>query len=143
MNRLMSSLAVALILCTTLFLSAPTASADFVGDWSARFGGMGIYSRGIKVDGNGNVYVLGQIRSGAGGKIVTIKYSPSGSMLWERQVDGTGGAFDIEVDGTGNAYITGVTMIYSVTSPQSSMIQMGMNFGLQFTMRLPTPTPGI
>jgi PKD repeat protein len=105
----MSSLAVALILCTTLFLSAPTASADFVGDWSARFGGMGIYSRGIKVDGNGNVYVLGQIRSGAGGKIVTIKYSPSGSMLWERQVDGTGGAFDIEVDGTGNAYITGGT----------------------------------
>lgn len=67
---------------------------------------------GLFVDGAGNVYLTGTSRWTASAyKIVTIKYSPSGDLLWISAFDslGTaeGEAHAITVDDDGNVYITG------------------------------------
>jgi hypothetical protein len=60
----------------------------------------------LKVDGAGNVYVLGQ----SDGDIVTVKYNPAGEQQWVSRFDS---GFDYDVathlvlDDLGNAYVTG------------------------------------
>ena len=70
-------------------------------------------ARAIAVDAQGNVYVSG----GNHGYFLTIKYSPEGQQLWERQ-DGKGkygSPESIAVDPAGNVYVTGTsaTLKYS------------------------------
>ena len=64
------------------------------------------------VDDAGNVYVTGISRWTADAfKIVTLKYSPSGSLLWIAVFDSLGQsdsrAEDIWVDSNGNVFVTG------------------------------------
>ena len=64
------------------------------------------------VDDAGNVYVTGISRWTADAfKIVTLKYSPSGSLLWIAAFDSLGQsdsrAEDIWVDSNGNVFVTG------------------------------------
>ena len=64
------------------------------------------------VDDDGNVYITGISRwTAVAFKIVTLKYSPSGSLLWIAAFDSLGQsdsrAEDIWVDSNGNVFVTG------------------------------------
>lgn len=87
--------------------------------WKKIYTGIGgeYYDRvtDLAADPSGNVYLTGtSVRTtGSGGEdFLTLKYDPSGNLLWERFYNGTYGDGDyskgISVDGDGNAYITGV-----------------------------------
>lgn len=67
----------------------------------------------MAVDNTGNVYVTGFTVSAAGDKdFATIKYSSSGTQLWEvnynnADANGDDEAVSIDVDASGNSYVTG------------------------------------
>ena len=68
----------------------------------------------IVVDDLGNAYVSGGSEDTTGGyDIATIKYSPSGDILWVRRFNGSSNdldeAYDMAVDNYGNVYVTGVS----------------------------------
>ncbi len=69
--------------------------------------------KAMAVDGQGNVYVTGisLLASGYTMDYLTIKYSPSGQLLWARVYnspeDITDQAEALAVDGQGNVYVTG------------------------------------
>ena len=86
--------------------------------WKKLYAGIGgnYYDNvtGIAVDPSGNIYLTGSsVRTtGSGGEdFLTLKYDPSGNLMWERFYNGTYGDGDyskgISVDSAGNAYITG------------------------------------
>jgi hypothetical protein len=80
---------------------------------------------GVGMDATGNVYVTGASYNGqptAGGSYwdyVTLKYGPTGNVMWERRYNGPGNHWDIPsdmvVDAAGNSYIAG----FSYVSPSS------------------------
>jgi len=69
------------------------------------------YAESIVTDDAGNSYVIGSSDSTGLGDIVTIKYSPSGTMLWVKKYDGTAHGDDrgiaITMDDSSNVYVTG------------------------------------
>lgn len=77
------------------------------------FKSIGVYSRGIALDGGGNTYLTGAWNPymvDDPEHYITLKYSPSGSLLWSRTYSDNG--FDgwaegIALDSGGNAYVTG------------------------------------
>jgi hypothetical protein len=77
----------------------------------------------LAVDGNGNVYVTGKSASSLPPYInydyLTIKYSPSGEILWTRRYSSSGNSDDIPtslvLDGSGSVYVTGSSEDYTVT----------------------------
>jgi hypothetical protein len=68
-------------------------------------------SRSIFVDNGMNVYITGSSKGIGSDDYATIKYSPSGSMIWVMSYNGTGNLNDysssIVADNLGNAYVTG------------------------------------
>jgi hypothetical protein len=71
-------------------------------------------TRGIAVDGSGNVYVTGSSWGGATDlDYLTIKYDPDGIQLWARRYDGPASgedaAYALAVDDFGNTYVTGAS----------------------------------
>ncbi|MGE5692434.1 MAG: SBBP repeat-containing protein [Candidatus Zixiibacteriota bacterium] len=86
--------------------------------WIQRYNGSGNLvdqASRVAVDGNGNVYVTGRSDSiGTGSDMVTLKYSPNGSLLWERRYNGPGNANDyalyMELDTAGNVYVAGTSV---------------------------------
>ena len=68
----------------------------------------------IAVDRSGNVYVTGTCtNSGTGSDYVTIKYSPTGDVMWVKKYNGPGNGLDVAyamvVDDSTNVYITGLS----------------------------------
>jgi hypothetical protein len=65
------------------------------------------------VDAAGNSYVTGIKWGGSNFDIVTIKYSPTGTLLWERTYNGAGNGLDegrgIALDAAGHVYVLGWT----------------------------------
>jgi uncharacterized delta-60 repeat protein len=69
----------------------------------------------IAIDNAGNIFVTGQSDSDPSANInddyLTLKYDPSGSLLWSKRFNGIGNAIDravkIVVDNAANCYITG------------------------------------
>ena len=66
----------------------------------------------IITDAAGNAYSIGTIESATGANVLTIKYSPSGLKLWEKEYDylierTDDVARDIAVDDDGNVYVAG------------------------------------
>jgi uncharacterized delta-60 repeat protein len=106
-----------------------TRSYDFIAEYDQ--------ANSIAVDGSGNIYVCGQSDSDPSAVInddyLTIKYNPSGNMLWTKRFNGIGNAIDrpvkIVLDNNANCYITGrsnngtdddfVTIKYNSTGVQS------------------------
>jgi uncharacterized delta-60 repeat protein len=84
----------------------------------------------IFVDEQGNVYVTGTSRFAANSyKIVTMKYSPEGSLLWRSAYDSLGQsdsrAEDIYVDNNGNVLVTG--WISQLNNGYYDMVTIKMN----------------
>jgi uncharacterized delta-60 repeat protein len=87
---------------------------------------------GLFVDNAGNVYLTGTSWWSANGyKIVTIKYSPTGDMLWISAYDslGTaeGEAHDVTVDINGNVYVTGRISPANNSYYDLALIKMNQN----------------
>jgi len=87
--------------------------------WKKLYAGIGgnYYDNvtGIAVDPSGNIYLTGNsVRTtGSGGEdFLTLKYDPTGNLMWDRFYNGTYGDGDyskgISVDAEGNSYITGI-----------------------------------
>ena len=68
----------------------------------------------MAIDGNGNIYVTGDMSSSG---IITVKFSPGGVLLWDRQFNGPDNdsdyAREIAVDALGNVYIAADTRTYA------------------------------
>jgi len=82
--------------------------------WQRSLGGSsGEEGYGIAVDGNGDVYVVGETFSqGAGSNDLLIaKYDSSGTIQWQRSLGGSGNESGegIAIDSNGDVYVAGVT----------------------------------
>ncbi|HMT11138.1 MAG TPA: SBBP repeat-containing protein [Ignavibacteria bacterium] len=104
-----------------------TASTDYVtvkynsnGDqqWAKVFNsglvGVDDKASSIDIDESGNVYVTGAtISSGSDTDFGTLKYSPSGDVLWsilyESNLSGSDNARMVKADKNGNVYVTGTS----------------------------------
>jgi len=81
--------------------------------WPVRYNGPGNgvdEAIALALDAQGNVYVTGY-SEGVGSDYATIKYGPTGDLLWKKRYNGPGnsrdGARTLAVDVQGNAYVTG------------------------------------
>jgi hypothetical protein len=82
--------------------------------WNNRYfpagGNVDDVAKAIAVNNSNNVYVTGKVQESSG-NYGTIKYSSSGTLLWDRlydgPVNGDDGAVDIAVDDFDNVYVTG------------------------------------
>jgi uncharacterized delta-60 repeat protein len=86
--------------------------------WTNRYNGPGNGDdepRGVALDGNGDVFVMGY-STGSGGNpdYTTVKYSASGTALWTNRYNGTGNNSDfgngLAVDKSGNVIVTGTSI---------------------------------
>jgi hypothetical protein len=113
---------------TTTSTSSPTDvivlkySSSGVLQWSSRYlttGGLNESASAIGVDGIGNVYVTGTAYGGATDyDMLLLKFSPTGTRLWERKYDGPGGwdeGVAIAVDAAGNAVVAGFSQWFWAT----------------------------
>ncbi|UCC40249.1 MAG: SBBP repeat-containing protein, partial [Candidatus Aminicenantes bacterium] len=85
--------------------------------WEKRYDGpshLGDGANDLTLDNDGNIYIAGFVHRGKQTKhadYCTIKYSPSGDMLWDERYDSTRNGSDyataIAVDSAGNVYISG------------------------------------
>ncbi|HWP31845.1 MAG TPA: SBBP repeat-containing protein [Fimbriimonadales bacterium] len=67
-----------------------------------------------QIDSSGNIYVTGaSIGLDGDEDIVLLKYSPTGTILWERRYDGEGNGFDaptfMKIGKDGNIYVAGTS----------------------------------
>jgi uncharacterized delta-60 repeat protein len=87
--------------------------------WAKRSGALGgddyAYSA-IAVDADGNVYVAGsQTPTGGKSDYLTVKYDPSGEVLWSARRDWSASddARFVALDVAGNAYVAGASIRYT------------------------------
>jgi hypothetical protein len=99
--------------------------------WERRYNGPGNSydgtgsGRTLAVDQLGNVVVCGtSIGAGTDYDAVTLKYSPAGTLLWERRFNGPASSFDdayaIAIDAGGNSYVAADT--YSAMSGSTDFV---------------------
>jgi uncharacterized delta-60 repeat protein len=108
-------------------------NSDGAAEWTKTFNGPQNDSdrpEAIFVDEQGNVYVTGTSQFTSNSyKILTIKYSPAGSLLWKTAYDSLGQsdsrAEDIYVDNNGNVLVTG--WISQTNNGYYDMVTIKMN----------------
>jgi len=86
--------------------------------WLKRYNGTGNGGDaviGVKVDGSNNVVTGGYTDNGSAQRMnfIALKYDQAGTLLWERQYNGSSNATDLAtamtIDGADNVYLTGLT----------------------------------
>ena len=91
-------------------------NAAGVQQWVARYNSpdnSGDFATAVAVDDSGNVFVTGWCLNllAINADYTTIKYSPSGLLLWAKRYNGPGSGTDsaraLAVDAQGNVYVTG------------------------------------
>ena len=101
--------------------SAGVGKLDSAGKllWTVTFGSSGTRAEAIALDSGGNLYVAGYststwgtpVRAYGGGSTdaFVAKVSPTGSIVWNTFVGGTGSdyAYDLDVDASGNVFVGG------------------------------------
>ncbi len=100
--------------------------------WEVRYNGSGNNAdipHALCVDNSGNVIVSGESTGqGTGRDITTLKYNNSGSMIWERRINGNWNSddrgADVHADDSGNIFILGtvsdsITFLDCVTAKYS------------------------
>ena len=86
--------------------------------WSRQAGGLSGTAASLALDASSNAYVVGTFRGAAKFGDVALtstssisgfvaKYSPQGTVLWARQVEGSVDFNKVAVDASGNAYVLG------------------------------------
>ncbi|MEO0076590.1 MAG: SBBP repeat-containing protein [candidate division WOR-3 bacterium] len=112
--------------------------------WSSRYDGTASsndYGRDIVVDNLGNVYITGSANnSGANTDITTIKYNPSGNIVWVRTYNSSynmaDGGWWIKLDGAGHVYVYGTTYTPATVSGQDlCLIKYDAVTGNEFWLR--------
>ena len=103
------------VICFCLLPIVTDAQVELA--WTARFSGPSNVidqARAISVDREGNTFVTGGAdRNGPslGGDIVTVKYDPSGALVWTARYENPGALADaptaMTIDAAGYIYITG------------------------------------
>ena len=104
--------------------------------WNTFMGGSGDdHGTGMAVDGSGNIYVTGNSDAIWGSPVraftdssddaFVAKLDPSGSLLWNTFLGGSGSDFGygIAVDGSGNVYVTGYSNATWSCSPTSCTVR--------------------
>ena len=103
----------------------------------------------LTLDPQGNVYVYGHSYGGptAGADLVTLKYDPSGNLLWERRYDRPSGGDDyvfgsdmIGLDAAGNVYIAAYSTPPSLIE-ETVVVKYGPNGAFQWARHEPGPNP--
>jgi len=114
-----------MILTTFAFLTTGLLLAQPTPQWSSGIStNFNLYIYGkpkIKFDNSGDLIVVGNIDKGANGKdILLLKFSPSGSILWQQTYNGINSeddeAIDFEIDVQNNILVTGKSNIDSVNA---------------------------
>lgn len=89
-------------------------SPDGVERWVQRWdGGLALADEpnALAVDRMGNAHIAGFSRNSRNSDFIILKYSPTGTLLWERRFSGPGDSTDIAnaivVDSLGNVYVVG------------------------------------
>ncbi len=89
--------------------------------------------QGVVVDSGGNIYVAGvTINDVTGYDILLLKFSPSGSLIWERSWGGssTEFGFGVALDASGNVYVTGSTASFGAGSDDVALLKFNPNGAL-------------
>lgn len=103
------------LLFSSLLFSQVTPKEEWLKHYNTSAPGSLDIAVDLKTDASGNVFVAGQVlNSSMQTDILLLKYSPAGTLLWQKYYDGGKGDDDINalaVDNEGNVYFTGETEI--------------------------------
>ncbi len=107
-----------LLFISLFYLSTSSVAAAPTAIWVRTLGGINFDDgHGLAADSSGNIYVTGKTESfGAGGSdVFLLKYSPSGSLVWQRTWGGnvTDVGRSVAVDASGSIYVTGSTFSFA------------------------------
>jgi uncharacterized delta-60 repeat protein len=132
----------------------PPSGSDFVTikynssgeeQWIARYGKAerDDAPAALKVDRAGNVYVTGDSHGGSSAyDMLTIKYNPSGKLVWSKRLNNPENnsdyANDITVDKAGNVYVTGASE-FDATEHDIVTVKYSSSGKLKWAKRLVGP----
>lgn len=110
--------------------------------WSRIFSGTnltgGDIARAVTCDPSGNVYVTGKVfSSGAYENMATLKYSPSGTLMWSQVLNGPGlgndCGLDIALDNSSNVFVAGY-LSYNTTLTKGGLVKYNNAGVLQWSV---------
>lgn len=111
------------LVAMSLLLGVTTASATAIIEWTAQSPAgtsakLGCAEsrqerRAMAIDASGNTYVAGCIQSSGVSGFLTLKFSATGALLWQRAHQAAGNLVDLGhvllLDGTGNIIVSGLS----------------------------------
>lgn len=123
----------------TALLNPDIATIKYSGDgdevWSRHYDGGSDQAVGLRLDGAGNVFVIGTSTSidwtSLSSEYVTLAYSNAGTILWTNRYAGPGTFNEVHaltVDLSGNVFVTGFTQA-ELTGPRSFATIKYLNSG--------------
>ena len=104
------------IIITLFLLLSNILHAQVTQEWVATYAGTGSgynFPKKSAIDKSGNFIVAGNSESSQGYDYITLKYSPSGNLIWSQRYNGIGNNYDyvsgMVIDDSGNVYVSGAS----------------------------------